>query len=537
MPRDVDETLFATKPRTKKNVSARSNGTSGLEAASSLSGFYSGGGSANQQTRRTRGAETLRLVTKDQIRTLKVPNKTSQPGNLVISWTDYCRLKDAASKKTAEDNYQAELAHETALDERQAASQARRKEFEAIDVTRAKTRAPTDMDLETARKETSMLSNARELLAEDDDEIKKLNELILEAKVHAVRDAQVAEKAAIKQAHQQHDYRLDMMMEEERVRGLLETERIEVALKEEHMQGRRELEAQIAEREQTQLLNGEIREQEQKAMLEKLELLHLEDYEAAQQKRDEARALMADVQRANEEAIRIRQARDAATMLEEQKMAEFLESKALREQELEEEGLRKKALREREQARMIESQDLAASLQGDRDALAERRAHAARERAARAQAIVDAQKKEVAQVELLAGLETQIVSHAHERARAAEMDYKEFQLNILALEDVIESEKVKEEESHQRRIANKEGVVEQIKEKERAAIKERVGFFTEGSSLDVEARERAMRLQEIKDKKLAALEATGIDTAHITQVKRAVEINARRAMKVSGPVV
>lgn len=38
----MDETLFATKPRTKKNVSARSNGTSGLEAASSLSGFYSG---------------------------------------------------------------------------------------------------------------------------------------------------------------------------------------------------------------------------------------------------------------------------------------------------------------------------------------------------------------------------------------------------------------------------------------------------------------------------------------------------------------
>jgi len=330
---------------------------------------------------------------------------------------------------------------------------------------------------------------------------------------------------------------LDMMMEEERVRGLLETERIEFALKEEHLQGRRELEAQIEERKMQQLLNGEIREQEQKAMLEKLELLHLEDYEAAQQKRDEARALMADVQRANEEAIRIRQTREAATMLEEQKMAEFLEQKALREQELEEEGLRKKALWEREQARMIESQDLAASLQGERDSLAERRAHAARERAARAQAIVDAQAKEVAKEELLDGLESQIVSHAHERARAAESDYKEFKLNILALEDVIVSEQEKEEESHQRRIANKEGVIEQIKEKERGAIKERVGFFQEGSTLDVEARERAMRLQEIKDRKLDALQATGIDNAHITQVQRAVEINARRALKVSGPVV
>jgi len=466
-----------------------------------------------------------------------VPNKTTQPGNLVISWTDYCRLKDSATIKTKADQYERELAHETLLDQQQAASQARRKEFETIDVTRAKTRAPTDMDLETAKKETSMLSNARELLAEQDDEIKKLNELILEAKVHAVRDAQVQEKAAIKQAHQEHDYRLDMMMEEERVRGLLETERIEFALKEEHLQGRRELEAQIEERKMQQLLNGEIREQEQKAMLEKLELLHLEDYEAAQQKRDEARALMADVQRANEEAIRIRQTREAATMLEEQKMAEFLEQKAVREQDLEEEGLRKKALWEREQARMIESQDLAASLQGERDALAERRAHAARERAARAQAIVDAQTKEAAKEELLSGLESQIVSHAHERARAAEADFKDFKLNILALEDVIVSEKDKEDEAHQRRLANKEGVIEQIKEKERHAIKERVNFFQEGSSLDVEARERAMRLQEIKDRKLDALKSTGIDNAHITQVQRAVEINARRALKVSGPVV
>jgi hypothetical protein len=382
-----------------------------------------------------------------------------------------------------------------------------------------------------------LLSNARELLAEQDDEIKKLNELILEAKVHAVRDAQVAEKAAIKQSHQEHDYRIDMMMEEERIRGLLETERIEHALKEEHLQGRVELEAQISERKMIHQLNAEIKEQEQKAMLDKLELLHLEDYEAAQQMRDEARVLMADVQRANEEAIRIREGREAATALEELKMAEFLEQKALREQELEEEGLRKKAVWEREQARMIESQDLANDLASERDELAERRAHAARERAARAAAIEKAAKSEAAKSELINGLDAQIVSHAHERARAAEADYKEFQLNIHALDDVIQSEAVKEDEAKDRRVANKEGVIEQIQEKERAAIKERVNFFHEGSELDVAARDRADRLQQIKDRKLADLAATGIHPAHIHQVKRAVQQNSRRAMKVSGPVV
>lgn len=481
--------------------------------------------------------ETLRIVTKDQIRTLRVPNKETQPGNLVLSWGDYVRVRDNAVVRTQAEKQAAELMTETAHDEVAAASRTRRKQFEEYDVTRKSNEAPSALDLETARKEQSMLANARELLAEEDDEIKKLNELILEAKVHAVRDAQVAEKREIKQARAEHDYRLDLMMEEERVRGLLEAERIEKALKDEHMEGRRELEAQIEERQLQGLLNDEIREQEQRAMLEKLELLHLEDYESAQQKRDEARALMADVTRANQEAIRIRQAREQATQLENAKMAEFLAMKAEREQELEEDGLRKKALWERQQARMVESQGAQASLQEDRDALAERRAHAERERKARAQAIVDARSRAEARDELLVGLNTQLESKSHERARVAEEDSKDFHLNLQALQDVIHEETTIEEEAHARRVANKEGVIEQIKEKERQAIGERVNFFEEGSELGKEAAERSVRLAEIKERKLEELRMSGIDPVHLVQVERAIEVNNRRRGKVTGALV
>ena len=53
------------------------------------------------------------------------------------------------------------------------------------------------------------MSKARAQMEEQDDEIKKLNELMLNAKCHAIRDAQLKEKAEIKQA-----------MEEEEVRGV-----------------------------------------------------------------------------------------------------------------------------------------------------------------------------------------------------------------------------------------------------------------------------------------------------------------------------
>ena len=56
------------------------------------------------------------------------------------------------------------------------------------------------------------MSKARAQMEEQDDEIKKLNELMLNAKCHAIRDAQLKEKAEIKEA-----------MEEEEVRGVCVT--------------------------------------------------------------------------------------------------------------------------------------------------------------------------------------------------------------------------------------------------------------------------------------------------------------------------
>ena len=52
-----------------------------------------------------------------------------------------------------------------------------------------------------------MLARAREKMEEQDDEIKKLNELILNAKCHAIRDAQLSEKAEIAKAMKEEEVR------------------------------------------------------------------------------------------------------------------------------------------------------------------------------------------------------------------------------------------------------------------------------------------------------------------------------------------
>ena len=71
------------------------------------------------------------------------------------------------------------------------------------------------------------------MMDEQDDEIKKLNEVILNAKCHAIRDTQLKEKDEIVRAMREEEERLDVMMEVDRVKALAEFEERE---RERHLQ-------------------------------------------------------------------------------------------------------------------------------------------------------------------------------------------------------------------------------------------------------------------------------------------------------------
>ena len=102
------------------------------------------------------------------------------------------------------------------------------------------------------------MKKANELRQEQEDEIKRLNEvkisyiclidrlflvlilfylkLILNVKVHAIRDAQVVEKKQIKKEVKDEEKRLDLMMEVERVNAIKIQEEIEKKRKQEMKQ-------------------------------------------------------------------------------------------------------------------------------------------------------------------------------------------------------------------------------------------------------------------------------------------------------------
>ena len=101
------------------------------------------------------------------------------------------------------------------------------------DIMRQKNDKMTDLEEEAYLKAQTLLKKAMEQRQEQEDEIKKLNELILNAKIQAIRDAQILEKEIIKKENLEEEQRLDKMMEIDRVNAIRIREEIDIKRKEE----------------------------------------------------------------------------------------------------------------------------------------------------------------------------------------------------------------------------------------------------------------------------------------------------------------
>lgn len=145
-----------------------------------------------------------------------------------------------------------------------------------------------------------MIARATELLNEQDDEIKKLNEYVLNAKCHAIRDVQLLEKEDIATSLKQEEARLDKMMEIERQKAMENYDRKEKEIQLQRYKGAEVLLKQIKGNEQQHLLDLEKKDQETQAMLRYLERLQEEDLEALEKKRSTQKALMKEVKHCND---------------------------------------------------------------------------------------------------------------------------------------------------------------------------------------------------------------------------------------------
>ncbi|KAI4874354.1 hypothetical protein NFI96_022212, partial [Prochilodus magdalenae] len=159
------------------------------------------------------------------------------------------------------------------------AAEERKSLMHQADLSRQKNQGLSDLEAEAKEQAQYLLERANALRMEQEDEVKKFNELILEAQCNAVRDAQMLEKQQILKELQEEERRLDAMMEVDRRRALEVQEQIDQLRKQQRIQGKMCILKQIEDRLEECMLEEEMKEQEGQQMLENLERMQMEELE------------------------------------------------------------------------------------------------------------------------------------------------------------------------------------------------------------------------------------------------------------------
>ncbi|XP_041629434.1 cilia- and flagella-associated protein 45 isoform X3 [Vulpes lagopus] len=411
--------------------------------------------------------ETIQLITRDLVRELIVPTKDPSGESLIMSPEEFARIKWASHVLTRE--------------EHEAREQALRKEKEAIVI-------------------------------------------ILNAKCHAIRDAQILEKQLIQRELDAEEKRLDQMMEVERQKSVQRQEDLDRKRREERIRGRRHIVEQMEKNQEERSLLAEQREQEKEQMLEYMEQLQEEDLRDMEQRQQQKLQMQAEIKRINDENQKQKAELLAQEKLADQMVMEFTKKKMAREAEFEAEQERIRREKEKEIARLRAMQEKAQDYQAEQDALRAKRNQEVADREWRRKEKENAQKMVETEAKLRKSRLEQVALKEHALAVQVQRDRDEFERILRAQREQIEKERLEEERKATGRLRHANELRRQVRENQQKQVQDRIATFEEGRRLQEEAQKRRERIDDIKKKKIEELRATGLPEKYCIEAERKANI-------------
>ncbi|XP_049460187.1 cilia- and flagella-associated protein 45 [Epinephelus fuscoguttatus] len=475
---------------------------------------------AKNQTQRNQEGETVQIVTKDLIRNLRIPFRDPSGESIILPTTEFERITSASrvlakvERETLREAYQRQKEEEL-----QAADERKRRIYEA-DLSRKENKALTELELEARDRAQHLVERANALRMEQEDEIQKLNKLILGAQCQATRDAQIREKTQIQSEMSEEEKRLDAMMEVERRKALETMEQIDERHKQQRISGMQKIYDQIQQRLEEKQVQEEMKEQEKQQIREKQEKMNLEDLRALEKKREEQQHLQEEIMRINSETMRAKEQRSEEEKLTDMRDMEYIRNKMEREAEYEAEQRRIKKEKELEIARLRARQEKAKDYKAEQDELRARRNQEIADREWRRKERERAAKKAQEEAMLRAARSQQVHCKEHFLSIEAGREKAEFERVVKVQQEASIKQKEDEEKQRQKALRHAEAIRNQVKERELSAIAKRREIFKEADRLIEEARQRRVRLDEIKEKKLKELRATGLSEKYCSEVER-----------------
>merc|ERR1719402_514301 len=469
-----------------------------------------------------RDRETVTVITKDLIRNVIVPSKDPSGQSLVLQRSNFHRIKNASKVRSQSAIEQEAINRQHQKEEDMAAAADRKAKFQELDLSRKQTDGLNDLEEEAKKENEHLLEKARILRMEQEDKIKKLNELILNAKCHAIRDVQIKEMDEIQKDIQNEDKRLDVIMEVHRVNGVKETELIEEMKQKQRKEGARQILEQIKFNTENRLLEEEKKNAEAQALVEYMEKLQKEDMKELQERRNQQQLQQFEIDEINRQSQLQKEKRIAQEQIQDQKILEYNKVKAEREEAFEAEQIAVKAAKEHEIQRLRSLQERAQDHQAEQDALRAKRNQEQNEREWRRKERLAADHKLKLEAEMRKARDDQINHKLHFQAIQAQRERHEFDRVLREQERVTEAEKFEKGKKEADLAVHSSQLRQQIKEREQDRIQERRDFFAQSEEIEANQNEHNRKLQEVIDKKLRELRDAGIDEKYINEVTRQI---------------
>lgn len=520
---DVDEMLFGN---TAAESSKQTRQTAPLTDAEVLH-FTTGQkvpNSKNKAKPRNRKPETVRVITKDLIRDVVVPSDDN--GNqIILSGSQFSQIREKAKNTSVEEATKIKKQHED-RDKILSDMQKRKALMNEYDLKRNENAPISDLQAESRTIAEELLRRSQAKKLEENDEIKHLNELILEAKCHAIRDAQIAEKGQLQTQMNQENDRLDAMMEIDRVQAIQQQEDVVKIAKIQRQKGATQILQQIEANAMDKLLENEKKDQEARLLLESQRAIQMNDLAEIEKKRNEQKLLQEDIDKINKENQRLKTRQQEQDRIAELRVVEYQKEKSAREESLEFEQKNARRDKELEIAKLRAAQEKASNLQAERDALRAKRHEEATEREYRRKAREEACKKKAMDMEMTIAREEQITAKRHLMAVQAARERAEFDKTLSIWQSTVEQmEKDDQDRFDNQRTYAKE-VRTQIKERESQRINERKTFFEETITMDKEIEAKNRQLEEVKLTKLRNLKESGVPEKYVSEVARRIGLTA-----------
>ncbi|XP_033712494.1 cilia- and flagella-associated protein 45 isoform X2 [Orcinus orca] len=468
--------------------------------------------------------ETVQLITRDMVRELIIPTKDPSGESLIMSPEEFERIKWASHVLTRE--------------ELKAREQAFKEEKEAIVdavTTRKKIMKQKEMVWRTSKKlnnleevakdrAQNLLQRARQLRMEQEEELKDVSKIILNAKCHAIRDAQILEKQLIQKELDAEEKRLDQMMEVERQKSVQRQEELHRKRREESIRGRRHIVEQMEKKQEERSLLAEQQQQDKEQIRAYMEQLQEEDLRDLERRHQQKLQMQAEIKRINDENQRQKAELLAQEKLADQMVMEFTKKKMAREAEFEAEQERIRREKEKEIARLRAMQEKAQDYQAEQDALRAKRNQEVADREWRRKEKENAQKKMETEARLRKSRQEQVAFKEHALAVQVQRDRDEFERILRAQREQIEKQQLEEEKKARGRLQYANELQRQVRENQQKQLQDRIATFEEGRRLKEEAQKWRERIEGIKKKKIEELRATGLPEKYCTEAERKANI-------------